>query len=246
MPRLNQIIALAQGRKARSTSELTETYHKCQQAALFAGQVKTYRPKNEDGDMYPGEEKRLQLRSEELLAHVAEVMSGAMDIVATQDFANCTAEGNVVVDGTALLEGVPPTLLCFLERELVNLRTQLSKLPLLDPAKEWNYSDTTRSYRSKPIERAKTKKVPKFTTTAPATPEHPAQVDKDFEDIVEGYWTTVDFSGAVSAQRKEELVARVGQLIEAVRSAREEANCMEVTLREVGRTLFDFILGINA
>jgi len=246
MPRLNQVIALAQGRKARSTSELTETYHKCQQAALFAGQVKTYRPKNEDGDMYPGEEKRLQLRSEELLAHVAEVMSGTMDIVATQDFANCAATGGIVVDGTTILSFVPPTFLCFLERELVNFRTQLSKLPLLDPAKEWDYSDTAGCYRSKPIERAKTKKVPKFTTTAQATKEHPAQVDKDFEDIVEGYWTTVDFSGAVSAQRKAELVTRVGQLIEAVRSAREEANCMEASPQVVGKKLFDFILGNNA
>ncbi|HLY31763.1 MAG TPA: hypothetical protein VKQ36_12110, partial [Ktedonobacterales bacterium] len=56
-----------------------------------------------------------------------------------------------------------------------------------------------------------------------------------------GYWRTVKFSGALPAQRVNELLARVERLQDAVKFAREEANNMEVTDQKVGERLLQFI-----
>ena len=50
-------------------------------------------------------------------------------VLATQDFANCQAKANVVVDGQTILKEVPVTHLLFLEKQLVDLRTFIDGLP---------------------------------------------------------------------------------------------------------------------
>jgi len=246
MPKLHQVIALAGGRKSRTESAVTKIYHNLQQAPLFGGMEKSYRPKEENGDEYPGESKRLQSRAESLLAEAANKWEKLFDIVATQDHGNTAAKANVCVPTAAgkkvILSNVPVSTMLFLEKQLVDIRTTLQALPVLDPTKEWEYSDDADCYRAKPRTTVKTKKIPKFTVAYDATKEHPAQVDKDFEDVLEGYWTTVDFSGAVSASRKNTLLSRVDELIDAVKSAREEANSTEVEPVEVGKQIFSFLL----
>jgi hypothetical protein len=78
---------------------------------------------------------------------------------------------------------------------------------------------------------------------AEATEKHPAQVEVYYEDITVGYWRTVKFSGALPAQRINELLARVERLQEAVKFAREEANNLEVEEQKVGEKVFQYLFG---
>ena len=63
------------------------------------------------------------------------------------------------------------------------------------------------------------------------------------EDVVVGVWVTVKQSGAMPAARKSELLERIERLSSAVKFARETANGVEVTKREVGERLFTYLLG---
>ena len=64
-----------------------------------------------------------------------------------------------------------------------------------------------------------------------------------YEDVVVGYWRTVKFSGALPAQRVNELLTRVERLQQAVKYAREEANNTEVTEQKVGARLLGYLFG---
>lgn len=244
MPRLNQIIALVKGKKAEVQSAATKFYHQLQKKDLFAGLTKTYDPKDEEGEKYPGDSKRLQRRAEEILQKAGVKFTELMDLVEIQDRSNCVAKANVVVDGNVLLQDVPPTYLMFLEHKLTDITTLLEAVPVVDPVKDWSYSTDSRCYRSDPIRRTKTKKVSDHKVAVEATEHHPAQVIEYTTDIVEGYWETVEFSGAVTEERKHEILRRVKSVREAVVTAREEANSMKVSAANVGagKSIFDFIL----
>lgn len=243
MVRLNQVVALVKGKKTEVSTVQTEAYHLYQKPDMFAGFKKTYEPKDEEGDSYPGDEKRLQLRALEVLDDASKSLVSLFDVVEIQDESNCIARADIVVDGKVLLTSVPPTYLMFLERKLTDVCTLLSKLPVLDPTKEWSYSEDARCYRADVVKRTKTKKVTRYHEMSPETDLHPAQMDKDSEDIVEGFWSTVEFSGAITEELKHGLIERARKLKNAVIAAREEANSSEVTAKpKCGNAVFNYIL----
>jgi len=228
MPKLNQIIALEKGVKSRACANLTEVHQRLQKAALLTGITRTYRPKDDEGERYPPESTRVQVRAEEIVQRSAAILGELFDVVATKDYANGSAHADVIVDGKPLLTQVPVTYLLFLEKQLIDLHTFVSKLPVLDPAESWRFDSTQDCWASDPAETSKTKKVPRNHVKAEATERHPAQVEVYNEDIVVGYWKTVKFSGAVPAARVRELTERVEKLQKAVKMAREEANSIPV------------------
>ena len=165
------------------------------------------------------------------------------DVTATKEWANCEATADVVIDGTTLLANVPVTYLLFLEKQLVDIRTFVSKMPILDPAETWTLDPATGSWVTEPAETNRTQKVPFNHVKAEATEKHPAQVEVMYTDIVVGTWTKRSFSGAMAAARVQELTDRVDKLAAAVKFAREEANMLEAEKRTgVGGAVFDYIL----
>ena len=241
MAKLNQIIAVVDGKKSHVGRALIEIYHKLQKLDLFKGISKTYRPKDEEGDRLPPESKRVQYRVTDALSEAQRVLTELFDAVATQDWANCEAKADIVVDSMTIAANVPVTHLLFLEKKLVDIHTFVSKLPTLDPAEEWDYSSEADCYATEPSETTRTKKSPRAFEASPATKEHPAQVQVFTEDVLVGYWTTVQFSGAIPEKRKNELLTRVRKLQEAVKSARSEANGIEVTQRSIGADVFSYL-----
>jgi hypothetical protein len=239
--RLNQIIAVEKGEKARVHTHLTGEYQRLSKAPLFAGQNRTYQPFDEEGMQLPPESQKVQVNTEQVLSGLAERLTGLFDITATKDFANCIAKADVVVDGTTLLASVPATFLLFLEKQLVDIRTFVSKLPVLDPSEEWQHDPNTGHYRTRPVETFRTQKVPRNHVKAEATDKHPAQVETYFEDVPVGKWQTVRLSGALPATRVEELASRVEKLQAAVKHAREEANMVEAPRQEVGEAVFSYL-----
>jgi hypothetical protein len=242
MPKLNQIIAVLAGKKAQAKDTLTEAYQQIKKPELLTGLVRTYQPRDEGGEPQPDERKSVQVKVNELIDRVKRDLTEMFDVVATQDWANCQARADVVVDGRRLLEGVPVTHLLFLEKQLVDIRTFIEALPTLDTAEEWEYKPEFDSYVSRASRTNRSKKVPKNHIKYEATKEHPAQVEMYMEDVWVGTWTTVKFSGAIPAAVKNAMLERLRKLIDSTKTAREEANAMEVRGVKVGASMLGYIL----
>ena len=246
MPKLNQIIAVANGKKSQAQSELTKIHHLLQKPALLDGISRTYRPKDEEGEKLPAETKDSQHTVTQAIKDAMRAVCDLFDAVAAQDATNCAAKADVVVDGQTILASVPVTHLLFLEKQLVDLSTFVDKLPTLDPAERWSYDAASGVYRAETSETTRTKKIPKNHIKYEATKEHPAQVEVFYEDVIVGTWSTTKFSGAVPADEKRAMAERVRKLQEAVKFAREEANGIEVVDLKTGRPVLEYIFGKSA
>ncbi len=241
--KLNQIIAIEKGTKGRSLQELTEAHQTLQKPTLLAGISRTYRPKDEEGEQFPPESTRVQIKAEDIIRKISDGLTKLFDVVATKDWANCTAKADVVVDGKVLLSQIPATYLLFLEKQLVDLHTFIKKLPVLDSSETWAFDPSADCWATEPVQTVKTKKIPRNHVKAEATDKHPAQVEVYYEDVVVGGWRTIKFSSALPAQRINELLSRVEKLQEAVKFAREEANNLEIVEQKVGAKIFDYLFG---
>jgi hypothetical protein len=238
---LNQIVAIASGVKTRTEHALTRAYHQIQKPAPFTGIARTYRPVADGGESLPPESTLVQVRADDLIRDVGATLSRMLDVVATQDYANCDARADLVVEGRTLLFSVPVTYLMWLEKQVVLLRTFANKLPQLDVAQNWTYDQDAKAYRSDPVETTRGKKIPRNHVKAPATDKHPAQVDIFTEDVVVGYWRTVHFSGALPGHQIFDMQIRIENLLDAIRFAREQANSIPVTDVEAGETIVSYL-----
>jgi hypothetical protein len=246
MTKLCQIIAVANGKKSKAQSELTRVHHTLAKSDLLQGIARTYRPKDEEGEKLPGESKRVQFTAAQGIREAAAVLAELIDVVATQDMANCTAKADVSIDGKVVLPQVPVTHLLFLEKQLTDLHTFVDKLPTLDPAETWASNGSADSYETPPFETARTKKIPRNHVKAEATDKHPAQVEVYTEDVVVGYWSTKKFSGAIPSGERTAMLERVRKLQDAVKFAREEANSVEVKDAKFGKPIMEYIFGNSA
>lgn len=247
MTQLHQLIAVEKTAKSEANAAIDRAYKLVQKPDLFAGIARTYEPLAEDGQRLPAEAIKVQYRADEFLAsELRPAWTRLLDLVATKDEANTAARADVVLDGRVVLSDVPVTYLIWLEKQLTDIRTVVSKLPTLDEAYDWRVDTASGNWVAGPTQTVKTTKVPRNHVLYPATEQHPAQVQMYTEDTAVGTWTTYKFSGAMPATRQRELLERIGRLLEAVKFAREEANGLEVTDRRVGKALFDFLLATSS
>lgn len=241
MPKLNQILAIEKQTKASASEQLTSVYHQLQKEALLNGVSRTYKTKDDDGERFPSESQIVQLNVAKLLETVTKALTPLFNITAQRDIANCSATADVIVDGAVILSAVPATQLLWLEKQFVDLHTLILKLPALPQTESWEYDASQSCWRTSPTETAKTKKIPKAFVKAPATIEHPAQVDVVHEDVIQGYWTTVKFSGALPKDRIQVLRERIEKLLAAVKFAREQANLVETVKVDTAGPIFGFL-----
>lgn len=239
--KLNQVIAIIKGTKKNAADGKTSLYHKIQKTALFQGINRTYSPADDDGYVYPPESQKVTVNAENLLKDFAEVNSELFDIAATQDWANTTAKADIKVDGKTIIKAVPVTYLMFLEKQLIDVKTFVKSLPVLPIEHEWEYDESRAVYGSEVKKTTKTKKITDFVIAAEATKEHAAQVREVSKDIVEGVWDTQVLSGALTQERVDELFNRTEALLNAVITAREEANSLEVKKQKVSTSIFDYL-----
>lgn len=246
MAKLNQIVAVVNGKKTQTQKAITEVYKKLQKAALFEGISRSYTPSDDDGETQPAEKKNVQYKSRDAMAEVQAALIDLFDVTATQDWGNCQAKADVVVDGTTILEQVPVTYLLFLEKQLTDIHTFVQQIPVLDSAENWSWDENSDCYATEPSISNRTKKVPRSHILYEATEKHPAQVEMYHEDVKVGEWKTIKFSSALAAQEKNEIVHRVRKLQEAIKFAREEGNSMEVDNVKIGNKVFDFVFGAQS
>lgn len=242
MTKLNQIVAVRQGVQSRTHTAITALHHNSQKPPLLAGLSRTYQPKDEEGDTKPPESTRVQVRTHELVNDFARHLIDLFDVTATLDYGNCTAKGDIVVDGQTILPDVPVTYLMFLEKQLTDVRTFLQKLQTLDPSENWSWDEANGWWKSDPQQRTATKNVRRNHVKAKATDRHPEQVEVYTEDVPVGTWTTTKFSGALPERERAALVDRVHKLQDAVKHAREMANSTDVHQVKVGERVFSYLL----
>lgn len=241
--RLCQIIAIEKGVKNKVHNGTTEAYHTLQKPALMQGISRSYQPKDEEGEVLPPEQTKVQVAAGSLLNNVRELWTDLFDVTATKDYANCVATADVVVGDVVIAKAVPVTYLLFLEKKLADVHTFISKLPVLDASETWKWDANAGCYASEPVTTHRSKKVPKVVEKAKATDKHPAQVEVFQEDVTVGYWKTVKFSGALPADEIKRLLTKVESLQKAVKFAREEANSRTIEEVRIGAKIFSYLLG---
>jgi len=243
VPKLNQIIAVVSGKKSRSQKELTEVYKKLQKSTLFDGISRTYQPLDEEGETQPSEKKNVQFKAKDAMTEARAALLDLFDVTATQDWANCEAKADIVVDGETILEQTPVTHLLFLEKQVTDLHSFVGQLPTLDPAETWHWDENADCYAAETTISNRTKKVPRSHLLVEATEHHPAQAEMYHEDVKVGEWRTTKFSSALPAQEKNEILGRIRKLQEAIKFAREQANSVEVEEKKTGSKVFDYLFG---
>lgn len=243
MAKLNQIIAVEKGIKSKSTSEISELYKAIQKPELFNGFDKTYQSKDNDDETLPPERKRVQFNAAEVMRSIERSMTDLIDVTARKDWTNCVAKADVVVDGQKIFSQAPVSFLLFMEKQLTDLRTFVSKMPLLDEGESWTKDTNSGLYKTAVTQTHRTKKVSKPIVLYPATQEHPAQTQMVTEDIIAGFWSLVKQSGAMPKTDNNEIADKIEKLLRAVKEAREAANVEdEVPVPNVGEAVFTYLM----
>lgn len=243
MAKLNQILAIEKGIKSESYAALTE-YHKIiQKPDLFAGMKKDYQSSADDGDKLQPEAKKVQFVATDLFRTVREQNTKLLKIIARKDWTNCIAKADVVVEGTTIIKDAPVTYLLFLEKQLTDLHSIVKEMPILDSGDDWKMDESLGIWKAPEVKTHRTKKVQKPLVLLQPTDHHPGNAVVITEDVIEGYWTTTKFSGAMQRPAKMEMLERVEKLLQAVKIAREAANNIdEVESPDVGAALFDYVM----
>jgi len=240
--RLNAVISIEDGTKRRQYADLSNLYKTIQKTDLFLGTTKEWQKTAENAPERDTERKLPQQNSIDIIKNVINDLGNRIDVTATKDFGNTIAKANVVVDGEVLLESVPVTHLIFIEKQLSDLRSFISKLPTLDSAREWRFDTNSNRFRAIHAESTvSTNKVSKPVTLYEATKEHPAQTQLITVDEPVGKWITNYQSTALPSKTVKYWLDRVNQLEQAVKFAREEANSIEVDKKSVGNKVLSYI-----
>lgn len=243
---LSQVVNGYQGIRKGVKERQTELYRAVQKTGNdgpMSGVARTYERRNEDGPQLPDEHRRVQYTAEDKLNEFLSEFTAVVDAGATLDVANTVAKADVKVGETVLLADAPAPLLLTLEKQLLDLRTFISGLPVLDPATEWTWNPDAKAFAATPTKTTKTEKVIVPVELAPATDRHPAQVQAVSKDEVIGYWSLIKFSGHMKGNDVKRLLDRVDNLLLAVKFAREEANAQTtVAPVRVGRAFANYLL----
>lgn len=239
--KLNQIVAIEKGTKANAHKELTAAYQRLEKRDQLVGFTKNYAPKNEEGEKLPSEQKKVQYSTTEAIKNVRPVLARMFDVVATKEVTNASAKADVVVGGTVLMKDAPVTFLLFLEKQLVDLHTFVSKLPTLAPDQDWAVDPISGLWKTPERETHRTKKVTSHKVIVPATPQHPAQVAQLTEDIIDGYWRTINLSGESAPTDVKVMLGKIEELQRAVQFARQAANNVEAIDVPVGDKILGYV-----
>lgn len=241
--KLNQVIAVEKGYKARAQAALDEAYKVVQKPAVFEGLIREYKPRDDEGDKLPGEKKVVQYRVRDIIGALRVSDTDLMNVTGLKERANTLASAPVVVDGKTILGPQPVTVLLFLEKRLTDWRTFISKLPELDIGEAWQFDGEAGLYRTATTQTHRTVKTQKPIVLYDATDKHPAQTQLVTQDEIAGFWHTTRQSGAIPKTYKLKLLDRVEKLIIAVKQAREEANSIEAKDKaNIGGEIFEFLL----
>lgn len=237
----HELIAVEADLKKQTKKEQTEIYHLFQKRDLFSGHEKIYRPFDEEGEQLPNKSKKVERDVAELLEEYSKKTAGLIDHLVTKDVGNTLAKADIVLGETVIAKDVPVLSLLTLETELQHLQAVLKAIPTLSLDKDWIKDEGSGRYKTATEKQVRTKKTPRVLVHFEPTDKHPGKSETYQEDVPVGNWHTVDISTALPEKKKKELLERVGDMIFAVKKARERANTQEVEMRRIGKKIMENI-----
>ena len=248
LPRLHELIAVKASLRAQASktaADLANTFEKKQHH--FTARVKSFTALGEDTILKVEEQLDLQTTVRKELLWLKQYIVKAIDASHAVNTGNRTAQADIVLeDGTVLLPSVPSTTLLELEGELEQLRTFIDKIPTLDPAKGFRPAEDREQgvYVARDVEKTRTKKVSKVVVLAPATKEHPAQVQLVPEDEPVGMVREQEWSSMLTIAAKGDMLDRIEKLSRAVKKARSRANEEFVKSEPMADRLISYVFGL--
>lgn len=240
---LSQIIAVEKTHKDKANQQLNQALTHLSNSGRLTGIARSYTPHEETGTKLPGESTRVQIKADQIIADLQTHLVSLFDVVATKDWANCEAKADIVVEGTTLLQGAPATYILFLEKQLAELLAFVKKIPALDPSFSWEHDQAQDCWVTEPTETVRTRKTKKSQVLFEGNQHHPPQFLVWDEDVPEGTWKTLHYSGAMPQSAINAIQDRIEKLQKAVKFARESANRQEVAQMHVGKALLQYIFG---
>lgn len=193
----------------------------------------------------PDKHIRVALTVEEALKEAAEHSERLLNAMATSDRANTIAKADLIVGGKVLVADVPVSHLLWLRNYLGQWKGFLEVLPVLNPTRNWHAVEGRRGlYKSDPEHTARFDKEPASLVLVPPTDKHPGQAQAYQKETRVGYYENLVFSGAITEDRKKQLLQRVETLIQAVEEAKARANHTPTEADDSeGGKLLGFLLG---
>lgn len=246
---LHQIIAVQRGIEADAKTRLDETQRVLAVGGdqnPLTGLDRTHSPKTDQDQQQPPQRRAVQLTTAGLVTRYADAATRLLDVQYTRETGNTEAACRVEIGGQEILPAAPAGYLLFLETQITALINGLiARLQALDPAEEWHQdpADPPGVYRSAARKTLSTTKRLTATVGYDATPDHPAQIQWRDTDEVTGEWTWVKYSGQLPTSEIYAIRDRANRLLAAVRTAREEANRIEVRDMHAGREILGYIFG---
>lgn len=248
MAKLHEVLAVERDKQAVSNKLLTESLKTLKKDSLFKGQTRTLTHfSDEDRHLDITEHQNLETTVSENLQYIKPFWSEWIDVVATKDNANMSANADILVDGKKFATGVSAMTLLGLETKLNRLRDVLESIPTLPPGIAWTADEQERSgvYRSEHIVTTiKDVKDTEFRKVAEATESHPAQIAQVPVTKQTGKYETIQKCGMMTPLDKADHLARLDTLLHAVKKARARANEQKVENVSIGESIFDYVCGI--
>lgn len=246
LPKLHELLAVNKSLETQATkvrTELAATFEK--KRHLFEEKLTTFTSSKEGLPSGTENQSTLQTTVTKEFGLLQPFLAKAIDAAYQVAEANTEARADIVLeDGSTLITGVPATALLELEKRVEEVRQLLVATPTLDPAKGFT-SDEAKGvgvFKARDVVKTRTQKTNEVITLAPATVEHPAQVQLVPIDKPVGTISEQEWSGLITPAAKSDYISRAETLGRAVRAARSRANTVEVdTNKRIGAKLLSFV-----
>lgn len=251
MARLHELLAVEpelKGRKEKALSHASDLFQN--QPQVFQGGIKTL-------EMFDDSRRNEEAAGQELtevVTSVNEVLNETFtDVEAFWDgrlqkeATNQLAVADVIIEGEIVATQVPVTFLLSMEDELKEIRKLIEKIPVLNAAIAWEKDPQKGEFywkASHPAVRNKTEQTVQHKVLVPAKDNggHPAQIHTWNENVPVGRYTSLPWSGMIPENEKRKMLAKVSALLNAVKQARQRANCQEIEDRHIGEKLLQYIV----
>lgn len=228
---------------AKLIAEAKDTFVK--RTNHFVGHIKSTVMFSDASENLADEELEVTDTVDGKLGFLQKHLIGYYDAYLNSQLTNQVAKQDIVIDGTILAENLPATFLLGMEEKLKEIRMVYEKIPTLRPGVAWELDPLQKLegvYRAKNVEeKFTTRKAVQHKVLYEATENHPAQIEKWTEDVRVGKIVNQNFSSMLSAADKAARLGRIDKLLIAVKSARQRANDVEATKRQIGEKVFEFI-----
>lgn len=211
----------------------------------FEGFSKTFTALNADHEhLNTTENKEVSTTVADKLKYAQDAILKSINATVSKEETNSSGSAKAMLTvGDVSFGELSATSLLFLEKEISQIRKVYSAIPTLDPSKKWERDEMTEKaiFESPVVKTFRTSKEEDYRTVAPATKEHPAQVVKVTKDVTIGSYETTFKSGKITPLAKSKMLAKLDNLLLAIKSARSVANQAEVVKADVGNKILDYI-----